>query len=190
MDLSALPARDEFVKARPEPFNEYCRLREFIRPLAPAGSALPPGTEFGPLEGTAQGSFGPFYFQNPWTLLVQRDALGRLVSEGVRGLKGCRTELRFRKKAAPELLELQIEPHGLLHPDCIPPEDRAPCATCGRQGFSLPEEPILDAASLPTDLDLFRLANFATVIVATERFKDVVQRLELGEVVFRELPLR
>jgi uncharacterized double-CXXCG motif protein len=154
------------------------------------GSELPPGTEFGPLVGSALGSFGPFYFQNPWTLLVQRDVLERLLAEGVRGLKGCRTELRFRQKKAPDLLELQIEPHGLLHPDCIPPEDRVPCSRCGRQGFSLPDEPILDAASLPMDRDLFRLANFATMIIATERFKDAVQRLELGEIVFRELPLR
>ncbi len=190
VDLSSLPAREEFVKARPEPFTEFSRLRELVRSLAPMGSELPPGTEFGPLVGSALGSFGPFYFQNPWTLLVQRDVLERLLAEGVRGLKGCRTELRFRQKKAPDLLELQIEPHGLLHPDCIPPEDRVPCSRCGRQGFSLPDEPILDAASLPMDRDLFRLANFATMIIATERFKDAVQRLELGEIVFRELPLR
>lgn len=190
VELSSLPEQEEFTKARPEPFNEFSRLRELVRPLAPAGSELAPGTEFGPLVGTALGSFGSFHFQTPWTLLVQRDALERLLAEGVRGLKGCRTELRFRQKKAPELLELQIEPHGLLHPDCIPPEERVPCARCGRQGFSLPDEPILDAASLPMELDLFRLANFSTVIVATERFKDAVQRLELGEMVFRELPLR
>ncbi len=190
LDLSSLAEREDLVKARPEPFNEYSRLRELIQPFAPAGSALPPGTEFGPLVGTALGSFGPFCFQNAWTLLVQHDVLERLLAEGVRGLKGCRTELRFRQKKAPELLELQIEPHGLLHPDCIPPQERVPCTTCGRQGFSLPDEPILDAVSLPTELDLFRLANFSTVIVATERFKEAVQRLELGEIVFRELPLR
>lgn len=190
VDLSSLPEREEFVKARPEPFDEFSRLRELVRPLAPTGALLSPGTEFGPLVGSALGTFGPFFFQNPWTLLVQPAVLERLESEGVRGLKGCRTELRFRQKKSPELLELQIEPRGLLHPDCIPPEARIACVRCGRQGFSLPEEPILDAASLPEDLDLFRLANFATVIVATERFKAAVERLELGELVFTELPVR
>jgi hypothetical protein len=56
--------------------------------------------------------------------------------------------------------------------------------------FSLPKEPLLDAASLPKHLDIFRLANFTTVIVATERFVDTVRRLGFEEVAFRELPLR
>jgi uncharacterized double-CXXCG motif protein len=190
VDLSVLPERDAFVEARPEPFEEFSRLRELVRPVAPAGADLSPGAEFGPLVGSAVGSFGPFVFQNPWTLLVSREVLERLQAEGVRGLKGYRTELRFRQKKAPELLELQLEPRGLLHLDCIPPEARVPCTKCGRQGFRLPEEPILEAASLPEDIDLFRVANFATILVGTERFRDAVQRLELDGIVLRELPLR
>jgi uncharacterized double-CXXCG motif protein len=122
--------------------------------------------------------------------LVRRDALERLQAEGVRGLLGCRTELRFRQKDPPELLELQIEPCGRLHRDCIPPDLPLPCPTCGRVGFRLPEQPILDAASLPTDLDLFRVGNYATVIVGTERFMATVRRLELDGLTFRELPTR
>lgn len=123
-------------------------------------------------------------------LVVRREALEQLQAEGVRGLVGCRTELRFRQKDPPELLELQLEPRGMLHPDCYPPDQRPPCATCGRFGMTLPDDPILDAASLPTDRDLFRVGNFATVIVGTERFKDAVQRLGLEGITFRELPTR
>jgi hypothetical protein len=45
-------------------------------------------------------------------------------------------------------------------------------------------------ASLPADLDLFRVGNFATVIVGTERFMETVRRLELDGLTFRELPTR
>ncbi|WP_163995002.1 double-CXXCG motif protein [Pyxidicoccus caerfyrddinensis] len=190
VDLSQLPERREFEKARPEPFPEFARLRELARPLAPLDAALPPGTRFGPLVGPASGEFGPAAWQGSSLLLLRRDALERLQAEAVRGLLGCRTELRFRQKDPPELLELQIEPHGRLHPDCIPPEVPPPCATCGWVYFRLPDEPILDAASLPPELDLFRVGNYATVIVSTEQFMEAVRRLKLDGITFHELPTR
>jgi hypothetical protein len=61
---------------------------------------------------------------------------------------------------------------------------------CGRDSFRLPEELLLEAASLPTHIDLFRLANFLTVLICTQRFAEAVQRLELDEIVFRDVPLR
>ncbi|MCY1018937.1 double-CXXCG motif protein [Pyxidicoccus sp. MSG2] len=190
IDLSQLPEHREFEKARPEPFPEFARLRELVRPLAPPNAELPPGTGFGPLVGRASGTFGPIVWVVGRKLLLRRDALERLQAEGVRGLLGCRTALRFRKKDAPELLELQIEPHGRLHPDCIPPDVPPPCPTCGRHGFRRPDEPILDAASLPPELDLFRVGNFATMMIGTERFMEAVRRLELDGITFRELRTR
>jgi uncharacterized double-CXXCG motif protein len=189
VDLSQLPERREFEKARPEPFTEFARLRELVRPLAPPNAVLPPGTGFGPLEGHASGKLAAF----SWVidvLLVHRDALESLQAEGMQGLIGCRTELRFRQKNPPELLELQVEPHGRLHPDCIPPDVPPPCATCGRHGFQRPDEPILDAASLPPQRDLFRVGNFATMFIGTERFMQAVLRLKLDGLTFRELPTR
>lgn len=190
IDLSQLPERREFEKPRPEPFPEFARLRELVRPLAPPSAELPPGTGFGPLVGRAWGNFGPIAWVAGLKLLMRRDTLERLQAEGVRGLLGCRTELRFRQKNPPELLELQIEPHGRLHPDCIPPDEPPPCPTCGRQGFSRPDEPILEAASLPPELDLFRVGNFTTMLIGTERFMDAVRRLELDGIKFQELPTR
>ena len=190
VDLSQLPERKEFEKARPEPFAEFARLRELVRPLAPPGAELPPGTGFGPLVGRASGEFGPIEWVGGMKLLVRRDALERLQAEGVRGLLACPTALRFRQKNPPELLELQIEPRGRLHPDCVPPDVSPPCTTCGRWELTWPDKPILDAASLPTDRDLFRVGDFATMIVGTERFMEAVRRLELDGITFRELPTR
>ncbi|WIG94486.1 double-CXXCG motif protein [Myxococcus sp. SDU36] len=190
VDLSELPEHREFEKARPESFPEFARLRELVRPLVPPHVELPPGTHFGALMGRAFGRFGPIDWVGGIRLLMRRDALERLQAEGVRGLVGCRTELRFRQKAPPDLLELQIGPHGRLHPDCIPPDVPPPCPTCGRQSFSWPEEPILDAESLPPELDLFRVGNFATMVIGTARFVDAVRRLELDGIMFRELPTR
>jgi len=190
VDLSPLQDLTKFKDPWPVSVSELARLQELVRPLVPPNSELPPGTLFGPLVGWAKGKFAPFVWQSDSLLMVRRDALEQLHAAGVRGLFGCRTELRFRQKDPPELLEFQIEPRGRLHPDCLPPDLPPPCATCGRLGFRLPEQPILHGASLPTDLDLFRVGNFATVIIGTERFMDAVRRLELEGITFRELPVR
>ncbi len=53
------------------------------------------------------------------------------------------------------------------------------------------EAPILDTATLPDNLDLFRLGDFMTMVIATERFVEAARWLGYEQdVIFRELPLR
>jgi uncharacterized double-CXXCG motif protein len=191
VDLSEFPEKEKYSSRLEEDYAEFERLREQVRPLVPPGAHLGPGSKFGPLVGAARGEFGPLCLYNPWTLLMKPEPLGRLVTEGLQGLKGCRTEFRFRKKNPPELLELELPPRGHVHPDCLPMDRSPPCAKCGRLGLKLPEDPILDAATLPGALDLFRLEGFMTMIISSERFVEAVQRLDYEQdIIFRELPLR
>jgi uncharacterized double-CXXCG motif protein len=192
VDLSGLPAEElkKLSDGWPVPYEEFVRRRELVRPLAPEGALLKTGTAFGPLTGTGRGRFGQLFMQNPWSLFVQREALERLQAEGLRGLQGCPVNVRFRQKSAPELWELQFHVHGRLHPDCFPRNLKPPCPICERQDVSLPETHWLEANSLPGDVDVFRLSNWPTFIVANERMVEAVQRLELDGVVFRELEAR
>ncbi len=190
VDLSALPQRREFEEARRVPIEEFERLRELVRPLMPPGAPVLPGTNLGPLVGTATGSFGAFFYNMPFTLLVRREVLEKLQAMGMRGLRGCRAQLRFRQKNAPELWELQLEPRGRLHPECLLPSSIPPCTRCGADGFTMPEDLVLDAATLPKNLDLFRLTDATATIIASERFVEAVGRLELDGITIKELPLR
>jgi uncharacterized double-CXXCG motif protein len=190
VDLSSLPERKKFEEPRPEPFDEFARLRELVRPLVPPGAQLLPGAKLGPLVGTATGTFSPLFFYFVGMPLVHREALERLQAEGVRGLRGFPTGLRFRQRNHPELLELEILQHGRLHPDCLPPDRPPRCGRCGRNAYRLPEEPILDAATLSTHTaDLFRLTDLETVFIGTERFVEAARRLALDGVDFHELPV-
>ncbi|WP_044187728.1 double-CXXCG motif protein [Hyalangium minutum] len=192
VDLSHLPAQEQrkYFARFEEDFVEFERLREQVRPLVPSGIPLWPGTAFGPLHGSAWGEFGPLSLIHAWELLIRREPFERLQAEGLRGLKGCRTALRFRKKNPPELLEMELVPRGEFHSDCLP-ERPLPCPKCERRELKCPDEPILDAASLPEDQDLFRLAGFLSMIIATERFVDAVRRLSYEQdIAFRELPVR
>jgi uncharacterized double-CXXCG motif protein len=191
VDLSGLPEREELEDpGRQVSFEEFTRLRERVRPFAPAWARLEPGADFGPPTGSATGTFGPLFMQNPWSLYLRREALERLVDAGVRGLSGCPMDVRFRGKNPPELLALQLELHGRFHPDCLPPDRAPPCPKCGNTRLAMPESPILDAASLPEHADLFRLSDWPTLIVASERMVEAVRKLALDGARFRELAVR
>jgi hypothetical protein len=88
------------------------------------------------------------------------------------------------------LLELEMEPHGSLHPDCLPPGGRTPCETCGGYDSGLSKPPLLDKASLTEHPDIFRLRDHYGLIVITERFADTLRRLGFEEYALRELPVR
>ena len=190
VDLSPVASLADFEEARAEPIGEYERLCELVRPLLPPGAVLGPGTTFGPLVGRGQGRFGPFVTPVPWWPLVQREALEKLQAEGLRGLKGCPTQLRFRQRASPVLLELELLPVGRAHPECLPPHRKPPCPRCHRHGLTLPKPLLLDASTLPDHLDIFRLEDFSTIIICTERFAEACQRLGLDGVAFHPLPMR
>lgn len=189
VDLTSVATLADFEEARAEPIEELERMRELVRPLCPPGALLGPGTDLGPFVGRAQGRFGQFVSPAPWLLLVQREALEKLQAEGLRGLKGCRTQIRFRQRNAPELLELEILPAGRLHADCLPPNREPRCTRCGRFGLTLPKNRLLDATTIPSQVDVFRLEDFSTVIVCTEHFVNVCQRLGLDGVTFQPLPV-
>ncbi|WP_257461797.1 SitI6 family double-CXXCG motif immunity protein [Archangium lipolyticum] len=191
VDLSGLPEAKQLENAwLEEDFQKFERLRQMVRPLVPSWARLIPGTAFGPLVGSARGTFPQIYLLYAWMVIIRREALERLQAEGLRGLKGSRTELRFRQRNSPELLEVELEPHGLLHPDCLPPGKTEPCGTCGGYEFGLPKQPLLDGASLPEHLDVFRLRNCPGFIVINERFADTLHRLGFEEFSLRELPVR
>lgn len=151
---------------------------------------LEPGARFGPLMGTGSGHFGQLFMPVPWSLYVRREALEKLREASVQGLHGCPIDVRFRVKRPPHLLELQLEMYGEFHPDCLPPDRKAPCPTCGNDFLKLPDQPILAAQSLPAALDVFRLVQWSTLIIASERLVDAARRLDLDGVSFEELEAR
>ncbi|MFY0579205.1 double-CXXCG motif protein [Cystobacter fuscus] len=190
VDLTPVASLADFEEVRAEPIEEYERLCALVRPLLPPDALPEPGMSLGPLVGRATGRFGALSSPWPWWLLLQREALEKLQAEGVRGLKGCPHQLHFRQRQPPELLELEFLDAGRLHPDCLPPDRKPPCARCGHERRTLPKSRLLDASTIPVHLDLFRLVDFSTVIVCTERFVDACQRLSLDGVAFHSLPVR
>lgn len=189
VDLTSVASLAEFADPWAVPIEEYERMCELVRPFLPPGALLEPGTNLGPVVGTAIGRFGQLMTSYPSWLLVQREALEKLQAEGLQGLKGCPMQLRFRQRNSPEFFELELLPVGRAHADCLPPDRGPPCPRCGREGLTLPDGLLLDASTLPSHLDVFRLEDFSNVIVCTERFAKACKRLRLDGVVFKPVPV-
>ncbi|XXF79315.1 double-CXXCG motif protein [Myxococcaceae bacterium GXIMD 01537] len=192
VDLSQHPERRAFEQP-PQAvvsMDEYERLCGLVRSQVPAGARLEPGVYFGPIVATATGTFGDFFFPAPWTLMVRREVLEKLRAEGVQGFNAYPAKLRFRQKNAPELLDAELPTLGAMHPSCHPASWKQPCSRCERNANPLPPELALDGAKMPTDVDVFRLREHSTVIIASERFVRAVDRLGLDEIAFKELPVR
>ena len=191
VDLSSLPEARELTQARlEENYAEFERLREKVRPLLPEGVPLWPGATFGPMRGFAWGTFGEVVLYNPWVFLIRGEALDQLHAAGLDGIQAAPVQLRFRQREPLDLREVQPVFQGKMHPDCLPSDLAPPCERCARQGLRRPEPLILDAASLPARADVFRLTDFPTVIIGSERFVETVQRLHLSELEFIQLPVR
>ncbi|AEI62140.1 double-CXXCG motif protein [Corallococcus macrosporus] len=191
VDLSSLPERKELENpGRQVDFEEFSRLRNLVRPFAPSWARLEPGADFGPPTGTGSGTFGDLFMQNPWSLYVRREAMERLQDVGIQGLSGCPLNVRFRGKNPPDLLALQLELHGRLHIDGAPSDMSCVCPTCGRPDHEIPQPPVLDIHSIPERADLFRLHDWPTFIVASERLVDAARRCSLTGVRFNELSNR
>ncbi|MCP3135740.1 SitI6 family double-CXXCG motif immunity protein [Pyxidicoccus xibeiensis] len=193
VDLSSLPEHElkKLSDPWPVPAEELARLTELVRPFVPSWAVLKPGAAFGPITGKGINRVGDLFMQTPWTLLLRREALEQLQSSGLRGLQGCPIQVSFRGKNPPELLDLQLRLYGRLHTACFPPDLKPPCPTCGNpRDKRLPDPIILDAATLPTGVDVFRLEEIPGYIFVTERFVDAVSGLGLVGVKFQEREAR
>ncbi|GMT99955.1 hypothetical protein KH5H1_40750 [Corallococcus caeni] len=188
VDLSGWSLRRELEEARQVSLEEYERLRDLLRAQVPFEAPLRPGSEFGPLSGKASGKWSALDLSSPWTLVMRSEAVDQLRGAGI-ALRASKMDLRFRGKTEVDLREIEIHCRGRLHDSCFPGGRERPCERCGRQGGSYPDAPILDGRTLTGDLDLFRLTDYTTIIIATERFVDAVNRLGFEGVVFKELPV-
>jgi uncharacterized double-CXXCG motif protein len=190
IDLSEISEADAFT-ARVVPWEEFERLRRAIEPLA-RGQVVLPGTELGPLRGSAKGSatsFGAFVSMEAWTVCVRDSTAVALTRAGLRGIRPFDTKI-IGPTTVPTILELEVLPRASLAPECLPGGAfPASCKKCGRVPLAAPESIALQRATVPDDVDIFRGSDLTTYVFVTERFVDACSGLEIGNVVFKEVTL-
>lgn len=186
VSLSELPFERDYRIPRAVPLDEFDFLKNRLVPFLPREIFVLPGTEFGPLVGKASGRFADFAWLNPWTLLIEQRAYLQLQRTGINLPLTASHKLAFRRKSHDSLVELQIEPHASLTlANAL--TDSSPCPACQYSSLSLPEEIVIDESSLPTNVDLFRVRNFTTLILASVDFKNATVELGLTGIDFQEV---
>jgi uncharacterized double-CXXCG motif protein len=174
VNLSSLPTAERYRNRWPVSLEEFDDLRVPIASQLSPQALLPPGADFGPLVGRASGKFGDFAWTTPWTMLLRREIYVEIVSYGVKLPKDVVVpELKFKSESIPDLVELQIEPLANLIPASFSDEGSV-CTACGRDSRKV-ERFIMDGASVPTHVDLFRTRDHPTHIITIERFVEAVR---------------
>ena len=187
MDSSKLPNELAFKKrpkAKTVDLQEMAILQKQLEPLMPKGIIPRPFAQLGPLVGTATGLHGDFTWLAPWTPLILAEALNKLVQAGVVVPVAIKTEIKARGKNVFQHLEIQAEPHGVLSERGFV-RRHLNCPACGSSGVSdiIPPN-LVRKSSIPSALDLFRMSDWSSIILVTERFATAARQLGLTNIVF------
>ncbi len=177
------------LEAENVPWEEYVRRRDIIRPYLPIGALILPGTEIGPLTGTARGRLADFAFSGPWNLLASPEAIDHLVRAEVTGLRAVATQITVPGGKRLPHVELEAQPHLRYAPQTIPADTQPPCPTCERWPVK-PHRPLVFLAdSWPDDHDVVRGREATTWIFVSPRFVEAVRSLGLRGATFTEVKL-
>lgn len=174
------PIRNQ-LKPQPVPLEEFCTLAATVHSILGDERPLAPGAAFGPIRGHGHGPFGDFAWLNPWTALIRKEAFLTLRLRGL-ALRGAETNLQFRKRDAPTLIEIEAWPIAKLHPSCLPDPPPERCSACGRLGLSAPKRIVVASDSLDERVPIQRLIELPTFLLVNEKLATAIQDLELRDV--------
>lgn len=189
IDLTGLGEEVFYREARCEPLTKYLYLRKKIAESFPELPLLMPGTTFGSLVGIAISNYlEGFVWRAWWTICLEAEALSKLNESNLSLPVMVKADLSLTESTK-EVFEFNLPLTGRLsNPvyDGIQPDY---CSACGRDSGTLPDEIQVDRSSLSNDFDIFRLTNFTTIILATERFVEAVNSQQIKGAVFREVKI-
>lgn len=205
IDISSIITNTKLYKsAWAVPLEKLEELRSPIKKFFPDDVQLLPGIEFGTIVGRALAKTGDFAWARLWTPLISETALRALESK-LGEIRAVPAEIKFRGKFSAQYFALHIEPKVRIHESCIVQMGEI-CSACGRrsgQEFTWSETPDprrlkeqkkkcmeqmkIDQHSIPHDVHIFRIKEFRTFIIVTERFKNLVVSLALSDIQFSEI---
>lgn len=186
VDLSGTFIGKQLKQARNVELEFFETLQEAVKSYAPAGLPLPPGTHFGPVKGKVKGRFGDFVWLHSWDILIRVESYNQLASVGLR-LPGAVAPL-LQEKVQGQLLQLQIESYGCLSSRSYIDSDITVCPRCKRDGRKI-DKRVLVRSSIPTHVDVFRIGNYPTIILASQDFKEAVERFGFTNILFKKVEI-
>lgn len=190
VDLANFTDEKLYRKARSERLDEFLRLRQKIADAFPKLTLLKPGTEFGLLVGKAVGGqLDGFVWRAWWTICLEASSLEKLKDSDLSLPNSVKAELKFKNEEQ-EVFELDLPLRSILTNGVYDDIQLRYCDACGRDSASKPDEILIEHSSVPTDIDIFRVSNFKTIILVTEKFVETVKDLGVEGAVFNEVKVK
>ena len=175
----------------PVPLHEFLKLKEQLTRKLPNHIVIEPATKFGPMVGTVWGKTGDFAWKHTWHLFVRKETLEKLRDAGVKMPTSVPPEVRYARKEKVELEELQLEPFAKFPVSRIKSGRWEVCSACGFCGIKgrgrRKVAPAILKSSIPAHVDLFRILEWDTQIVAKENFVEEVKRMNATNLLFTEI---
>lgn len=192
VDISRLRIGKQLEKGWVASLEVLENLKSEIRKAFPSYVILLPGTSFGCLVGKEVGKklgyFNDFIWNMPWTVVVKERVLDKLKSANLNLPEIIEPKINFKRQTQ-KIYEFEIVPIGKLLNPIYEKENDIACLGCGRVGVSMPEKIIIEKKSLPNNCDIFRLSNFTTIVLVSERFFESVKKFELKGILFEEVEI-
>jgi hypothetical protein len=126
---------------------------------------------------------------DPWTMLIEERAATALQDLGVRFPAAKTAQLSARGLDRATFFEIEIWPLAHLVPSTIDAVQPSPCLICGRLGVRMHGQAVVQEASVPGNMDVFRIWEAPTYVLASERFAEAVRSLGLSGTTFTEVEL-
>jgi uncharacterized double-CXXCG motif protein len=189
IDLSFLPEKHLFEEPRVVSLRELEKMKEILEKAFPRLRKIGPGTLLGQMVGRSSGELDGFVWHNPWTLLVTGDALRQLSKYELSLPSTATPDLKFMASST-EIFEWEILPFGTLLNGVYNPGETKICPACRRDSATIPARLVVEKGSLTGIPDIFRLSNFATVIIVTERFLNAVKTSNIPGSRFSEVAVQ
>ncbi len=185
------PSKEQakYFKNSPQSLGWHRDILPRARLKLPDGSIPGPTAEFGPFEGKIDSgkSITDFTWPRSWTVLAT-NKVRKLLSESDLLIDGfAEAQIKGSAKFQETFHELQIRGGLNLDERCM--ERSGPdCRLCGRSPVKLSSLPLkLRVGNLQHDL--FRAANFATLLFATENFVSFCKKQSFSNITFQPVEL-
>lgn len=188
VDLTGFPDANRFVEAWPVPLETFLKMRNEVWGAFPLLPILPPGTQLGPSVGKAIGKLDGFVWRAWWSICLEASALEKLKASGLLLPVSVKAEISFKKEVQ-AVFEFDLPLRGKLANPVYDGIQLDLCTACGRDSGTLPKEILIDKDSIPEDTDIFRVRNFTTLILVTEKFVETIRSLDLKGADFEEVKL-
>ena len=185
IDLSGYVDAKSLSRSQGVSWSHFQVIVSALRSYLTADPGLGPGDTFGPFTGRLDGPPADFMFGAGALLFATDKTVQALDHSGVRLPATAPAEVRRSSDAA--LLELDFPRGGTLADESYKFLAHR-CSVCGRIDGPL-ERCLLVEGSVPPDLDLFRPANHATVLLASHRFREAVETRQLTGLAFEPIEI-